>query len=154
MSGKKLSSKEIKQIILARRAESFLAPYFDKLNTVYVGDGLVLRGTIVFDKKPYQVTIPLNKRLQQAMKLLERIEPAVIGETIKLENVKLLLLLVFSPTRVVAQLCLNYKNRVRKVIGLAHKNQKLLNLAVFQRVTGKKFLKGTLKKGKEMKSAK
>jgi len=146
MSGMHLNSKAIKQIILARRAESFLSPYFDKLNAVYAENGIVLKGTIFFDGKPYQVTIPLNRRLRQVMKVLEIIEPSVIGGRIKLENVKLLLLLIFSPTRVVAQLCLNYKARVKKVIGLTHKNQKLLNFAVFQRITGKKLLKGTLAK--------
>jgi len=159
---KEIDSKTIKQIILSRRAESFLFPYFTKLNPYMDEEGLKLRGIITVYGKQYSLIIPLDKTLKRVMKRLEVIEPAVIGKKINIEDVKLLLLLLYAPFKLLAEIYPMYKKDIKRVIGLTVSKRKmksegnenkisayekkLLNLAVFKKVAGRKLVLGIFKK--------
>jgi len=163
-----LDKKTIKLIILSRRAESFLAPYFTNIEPFVDADNMYLRGTIECYGNPYNITIPIDKSVTRVMERLKALEPAVIGGSVRIDDVKLFILLAFSSFKLTSILYKNHKKDIKRVIGLAVKSRKhkknkngeekeeplsinekkLLSLLIFKKVVARKMLNGTFQRRK------
>jgi len=139
MDKKTVDIKKIKKIILLRRAESFLSPYFRTINIDYQSEEPTLVGKLQLLEKTkiteLVVRIPIDRRLRRVMRLLEKIEPAVIGGKVKFNDVVLLIWSIYAPTKALYK----YRTKIRRITGLAQKEPKLQKFIIWKRImSGKK----------------
>jgi len=139
---KTIDIKKIKKIILLRRAESFFAPYFERINIDYGSDVIldekvnepVLVGKLNYKGDKLTVVMPSDKRLKRLKRLLENLEPAVLGGKVKFYDVVLLIWSVYAPIKALYK----YRTKIRKITGLAQKEPKLQKFIIWKRVMSTK----------------
>jgi hypothetical protein len=143
MDNKTVDIKKIKKIILLRRAESFFAPYFERIDIDYGSDVIpdekvnepVLVGKLNYKGDKLIVVIPADKRLKRLKRLLEKLEPAVLGGKVKFYDVVLLIWSVYAPIKALHK----YRTKIRRITGLAQKEPKLQKFIIWKRImSGKK----------------
>jgi hypothetical protein len=139
MDNKTVDIKKIKKIILLRRAESFLSPYFRTINIDYQSEEPTLVGKLQLLEKTkiteLVVRIPIDRRLRRVMRLLEKLEPAVIGGKVKFNDVVLLIYSLYAPIKALYK----YRTKIRRITGLAQKEPKLQKFIIWKRImSGKK----------------
>jgi len=139
MDNKTVDIKKIKKIILLRRAESFLSPYFRTINIDYQSEEPTLVGKLQLLEKTkiteLVVRIPIDRRLRRVMRLLEKLEPAVIGGKVKFNDVVLLIWSIYAPIKSLHR----YRTKLRRITGLAKSEPKILKYLVWKRImSGKK----------------
>jgi hypothetical protein len=135
---KTIDIKKIKKIILLRRAESFLSPYFRTINIDYQSEEPTLVGKLQLLEKTkiteLVVRIPIDRRLRRVMRLLEKLEPAVIGGKVKFNDVVLLIWSIYAPTKALYK----YRTKIRRITGLAQKEPKLQKFIIWKRAMSTK----------------
>jgi len=131
---KTVDIKKIKKIILLRRAESFLSPYFKAIAIDYQSDEPKLIGKLNYENKELIAIIPIDRRLRRVMRLLAKLEPAVIGGKIKFYDVVLLIWSVYAPIKALYK----YRTKIRRIIGLAQKEPKLQKFIIWKRIMSTK----------------
>jgi hypothetical protein len=129
-----MRSKEVKQIIRLRRAESFLAPYFLSLEIRYDENDAYLLGTMLLGGAKVKLKILPNKLLARLIKRLSELESSVIGGKVNLEDVKLIIYATFAPFSAVRFI----KKDLKRVMGLAKKDEKLFNWLKFKKTIATK----------------
>lgn len=140
----RIDPSAIRSLILARRAISFLAPYFDRIDARMDSEDMYLAGSLSYRGERLSLRIPLDKRLKIIMRELERMEPAIIGGRINIDDVKLAIFATFAPFLALKP----FIQDVRRVTGLI-KDGKLRKLLIFKRiisVRGKKAIRRKPKK--------
>jgi hypothetical protein len=122
----------IKKCICLRRAMVTLSPYIPDIKMKFESN-LILEGRIRIRDKDYIIQIKPDRLCKRVIKEIVRIEPAIISGRVKVEDVKIALLGIYSSF-------LNLKPYVkdlRRVTGL-FKDKKLRNLLIFKRIIAKR----------------
>jgi hypothetical protein len=127
-----MEPKEIRKIILARRLAEALSPYFASLELKASDDDFYILGKIAINDKYYFLDIPLNKTSRKIIYELHRLEPAIIGKKVKLEDVKMLLFGIYASRKLLYE----FRTDIRRVTGLLA-DKKLQKYLIWKRITSK-----------------
>lgn len=130
----------IKRCICLRRAMVILSPYIPDIKMKFESN-LILEGRINIRGKDYIIQIKPDKLCKRVIKEIVRIEPAVISGKVKVEDVKIALLGIYSSFSNLKP----YVKDLRRVTGL-FKDKKIRNLLIFKRIIAKKKRSNTRSK--------
>jgi len=89
--------KTLKHFLILRRAQVMLSPYISELEVRFDEKEWYLEGVCYWRRWKYVLRFNCDKRLHKLTKELLRLEPAMIGKRIDVEDVKVLIIGLYAP---------------------------------------------------------
>jgi len=116
----------VKKVALLRKLQVALAPYVKDAEIVATDDKIALRckldeGTIL---------IPPDKMARRLCRVLQGLEPAILGGRVKLEDLRLVIWALYAPIKSLYP----KRTEIRRVSGLLRKEPKLMNYLIWKRI--------------------
>jgi len=125
-----INAKSIRETLILRRAAITLSLYIEKHEIKVDPNGINLRGFVKTSSgSSYPLTIKVDRLLRPVTDELLRLEPAVIGGRIPVDDVRMILIGLYSPLSVVYDL----RTRIRAVTGLV-RNERIRRFLVWRRI--------------------
>jgi len=126
--------KNIRELFLLRRLQVALTPYVKGTDIIATDEKIVLRCRI--DDRNV-VTIPPDKMAKRLCRLLQALEPSVLGGKVKVEDLKLIIWALYAPIKALYP----HRSRIREVTGLLRKEPKLMNYLIWKRIKATERMK-------------
>ncbi|MEM4165528.1 MAG: hypothetical protein QXJ86_06780 [Nitrososphaerales archaeon] len=127
--------KTLRKFLILRRAMVTLSVYISDLDVKASSDDIYLEGTCYWRRWKYVLRFRCDRLLKKLVQELLRLEPAVLGEKIKLDHIKALIIALYAPaTSITPEL----RMQIKKHAGL-FKDRSLRNKCISAKIlSGKK----------------
>jgi len=135
-----LKGQELKQRLIMGRAAVTLSPYVPNIDLISRDH---LAGVCSWRGMEYPLAFKYDRLLSRLTRELIRLEPAVIGERIRIESIQALIIALYAPAKsLIPQLRMEIKKRA----GL-FRDKRLRNKAISAKILSGRFLrtKGVIK---------
>jgi len=122
-------AKALKQLLILRRAMVTLSPYIDELD-IRSSDILYIQGTCHLGKQKYTLKFRCDRLLNSLTKELLRLEPAMIGGKVGVDEVKALIIALYTPAHTITK---ELRRMIKEHAGL-FKNVRLRNKVISAKI--------------------